>query len=140
MTNIPAGRELDAKVHSAIAVRWDESRCPVCAWPLAETMAKGCVKGNCSQRPSLFPRSEAPHYSTTWEGMRLVVERMQELAFSFKLSKNIRRSCDPSHITDLWWSYFDEINGVKAGGATEVTAPHAVCLAALRAMTACQTD
>lgn len=31
----------------------DESRCAVCAWPLAESAEKGCVRGNCSQRP--FP-------------------------------------------------------------------------------------
>lgn len=29
----------------------DESRCAVCGWPLAESVVKGCVRGNCSQRP-----------------------------------------------------------------------------------------
>jgi hypothetical protein len=32
----------------------DDSRCAVCAWPLAESAEKGCVRGNCSQRPLPF--------------------------------------------------------------------------------------
>ena len=31
----------------------DNNRCAVCAWPLAESADKGCVRGNCSMRP--FP-------------------------------------------------------------------------------------
>lgn len=29
----------------------DESRCAVCAWPLAERIEDGCTRGNCSHRP-----------------------------------------------------------------------------------------
>lgn len=29
----------------------DANRCAVCGWPLAESWDKGCVRGNCSQRP-----------------------------------------------------------------------------------------
>lgn len=29
----------------------DDSRCAVCAWPLAESAKEGCVRGNCSERP-----------------------------------------------------------------------------------------
>lgn len=29
----------------------DESRCAVCAWPLKASIADGCTRGNCSQRP-----------------------------------------------------------------------------------------
>lgn len=29
----------------------DDSRCAVCAWPLAESAEKGCTRGNCSMRP-----------------------------------------------------------------------------------------
>jgi hypothetical protein len=28
-----------------------EPRCAICGWPLAESVEKGCVMGNCSQRP-----------------------------------------------------------------------------------------
>jgi len=27
-------------------------RCPVCNWPMAASLAEGCVPGNCSQRPA----------------------------------------------------------------------------------------
>lgn len=26
-------------------------RCPICDWPLKETVREGCVEGNCSYRP-----------------------------------------------------------------------------------------
>lgn len=29
----------------------DESRCAVCGWPLEHQPEKGCVRGNCSERP-----------------------------------------------------------------------------------------
>lgn len=29
----------------------DPERCPICDWPMAETMEKGCVPGNCCYRP-----------------------------------------------------------------------------------------
>ena len=28
------------------------NRCAVCGWPLAESADKGCIRGNCSQRPT----------------------------------------------------------------------------------------
>jgi hypothetical protein len=28
------------------------ARCPVCDWPMAESMETGCVPGSCSYRPS----------------------------------------------------------------------------------------
>lgn len=38
---------------------WDETRCRVCGWPLAESADKGCVPGNCSQRPAPATRADA---------------------------------------------------------------------------------
>lgn len=29
----------------------DDSRCAVCAWPLAASIEEGCTRGNCSHRP-----------------------------------------------------------------------------------------
>lgn len=29
----------------------EEFRCAVCGWPLAESVERGCVRGNCSHRP-----------------------------------------------------------------------------------------
>ena len=37
----------------------DESRCAVCGWTLADSLEKGCVRGNCSLRP-LPDRAYAP--------------------------------------------------------------------------------
>lgn len=37
---------------------WDESRCRVCGWPLADEISKGCVKGNCSLRPTPAARAD----------------------------------------------------------------------------------
>ena len=30
----------------------DPERCAICAWPLKATVAEGCVRGNCSMRPT----------------------------------------------------------------------------------------
>lgn len=38
---------------------WDETRCRVCGWPLAESADRGCVPGNCSQRPAPAVRADA---------------------------------------------------------------------------------
>lgn len=32
------------------SVESKKARCKVCDWPLADSVAKGCVPGNCSQR------------------------------------------------------------------------------------------
>ncbi len=32
----------------------DSNRCAVCGWPLVAEIEKGCIRGNCSQRP--YPR------------------------------------------------------------------------------------
>ncbi|MEK0313732.1 hypothetical protein [Cohnella sp. 56] len=65
-----------------------------------------------------------PAYSTTWEGMRLVVEEMQ------------RRGWDLGLFTDHegWLAEFIILeNGSLAKGRAE-TAPHAVCLACIAAI------
>jgi hypothetical protein len=58
-------RELDAKVHLLLFGPWDESRCRVCAWPIAKSIEEGCVVGNCSMRPLPSHRADEPaRYST----------------------------------------------------------------------------
>lgn len=39
-----------ASVAVELAKTDDTSRCAICAWPLAESVDKGCVRGNCSYR------------------------------------------------------------------------------------------
>lgn len=41
-----------AAAHAAVGAEPKPGRCEVCEWPLAETMEKGCVPGNCSYRPA----------------------------------------------------------------------------------------
>lgn len=62
-----------------------------------------------------------PHFSTTWEGMRLVVEEMQRRGWELGLFT------DP----DGWLAEFIILeNGSVSKGRAD-TAPHAVALAAL---------
>ena len=61
-------------------------------------------------------------YSTTWEGLGLVVERMRELGFDFTLSHAGR---------DGWFASFKQsMPGMSS--ARNRSAPHAVSLAALK--------
>ncbi|MBB6694400.1 hypothetical protein H7B90_23670 [Cohnella xylanilytica] len=64
---------------------------------------------------------EVPSYSTTWNGMQLVVEEMQRRGMSFTLKSWPEES--------RYYANFDKINGQFAD-----TAPHAVCMAALSAL------
>lgn len=70
-----------------------------------------------------------PHYSTTWEGMRIVVEWMREQGFYFGMKT--------SDVVGTWSVYFEKYNNVGEtvayGGLLHDTAPMAVCLAALKA-------
>lgn len=42
------------EVAPAVVTVDDESRCAVCAWPLAESVKEGCVRGNCSARSGAY--------------------------------------------------------------------------------------
>ena len=53
------GREMDVLVME-IRNPWDESRCRICGWPLKESVEKGCVVGNCSERPPPWRRADTP--------------------------------------------------------------------------------
>ena len=65
---------------------------------------------------------EMPKYSTTWEGLGLVVERMRERGFDFTLSHAGR---------DGWFASFKQsMPGMSS--ARNRSAPHAVSLAALK--------
>ncbi|MFD2334672.1 hypothetical protein ACFSR7_35970 [Cohnella sp. GCM10020058] len=69
---------------------------------------------------------DLPGYSTTWEGMRLVVEEMQRRGWGYGIEsegggKYHARFCNPME------GAYAEKNGAD-------TAPHAVCLAALSAL------
>jgi hypothetical protein len=52
--------ERDVRLHLALYGPWDETRCPVCGWPLKEQPNDGCVTGNCSMRPLPQRRADQP--------------------------------------------------------------------------------
>ena len=67
MIDLKAGPELDRLIRDTVmGVAWDETRCRVCGWPLADTREEGCVLGNCSQRPppSIPVAERCQSYST----------------------------------------------------------------------------
>jgi len=70
-----------------------------------------------------------PAYSTTWEGMKLVVEEMKRKGWSFTLQ------CwgDEEQIEEMPYEATFGFLGSEPT-ATANTAPHAVCLAALKAL------
>jgi hypothetical protein len=48
----------DSHDKPTITPMWDEARCRVCGWPLAESADRGCVPGNCSMRPKPAQRAD----------------------------------------------------------------------------------
>jgi len=70
---------------------------------------------------------EVPSYSTTWNGMQLVVEEMQRRGFQFMLFQT----------NNMKWKaviYNGFTRSHIYAEAFEYTAPHAVCMAALSAL------
>lgn len=125
MTEMAAGRELDELVYSAIRDPEDPTRCPICNWPLAGDVSQGCIKGNCSQRP--IPNlNHPPRYSTEWYAMRLVIDKMRERGWDY-----IEMQCG----TSTEWRVYLEKREIRRVGIAP-TLPHAVCLAALKAVEA----
>jgi len=78
---LKAGRELDALVERLVmGFVWDERRCRVCGWPLAETAEKGCVPDNCSLRPRPQVMADEPApYSTEMTAAWQVLELLKKI-------------------------------------------------------------
>lgn len=81
MSDLPAGRELDALLADAVFGPWDESRCRVCGWKIVAENEHGCHKDNCSMRfpDGMYPpRADAPGcYSTDVAAAWQVIERIK---------------------------------------------------------------
>jgi ABA sandwich protein len=75
---ITPGPLLDGLIHERVMrVKWDESRCRICGWPLKEVIRDGCTKESCSLRPAPKVRADtAPNYSTDLETAWIVVEAL----------------------------------------------------------------
>lgn len=72
------------------------------------------------------PLAGLPHFSTTWEGLGKVVERMWELGYAYEIGRNFHGSI---------YAGFDSIEDPRDNGhGTANTDPMAASLAALRTM------
>lgn len=121
---LSAGRDLDALVAEKVMNR--SLKCCMCGRVLDCDVSCGMAR---HQRP-LDP------YSTTWEGMRLVVERMRELGWlSVEMRWTKRGKYSPLSLLEGWSCFFSSDKPPFTVGHFEAeTAPHAVCLAALAAI------
>ena len=82
--NMPAGREMDALIAEKVfGIIWDETRCRICGWPIAESIEKGCTKEDCSMRPRPKRRAdEHSNFSTNIAAAWLVVEHPTFVRFA----------------------------------------------------------
>lgn len=131
---LTAGRELDSLVAERVmGWVWDNSRCRLCGWPLAELAEDGCVIDNCSQRPLPSKRADEPaHFSTNIVAAWTVVEYLKKHIEMFDVGWS------PSHGGE-WYCVFLKIQNVSARevawkAVRAHTAPIAICLAALKAV------
>lgn len=135
-------REIDARVHEDVMGQtWDETRCRVCGWPVAGIAALGCLPGNCSQRPAPARRAdEPPPYSTDIAAAWQVVEKMLAQHWSYAVENVEGDEQGRAHTGgkhSAWFAQYDRVNeDTKSYLVIEATAPLAICLAALSALSA----
>lgn len=135
-----AGRKLDTLVHERVmGVVWDESRCRVCGWAFSGVLSQGCIPGNCSMRPPpRYQASEAPTYSTDIGNAARVVEKLRnEWAHGddtneFWTIKDCGLACDGWRVEVEFTP--DHDGPVVEHFALSESLPHAICLAALKAV------
>ena len=123
--NMPAGREMDALIAEKVfGIIWDETRCRICGWPIAESIEKGCTKEDCSMRPRPKRRAdEHSNFSTDIAAAWLVVEKITAPP------KTIEEARRAANTTFGYW--FNDAN-LWACSARE--AAEAICRAALLAV------
>lgn len=110
---VAAGRELDALVAEKVMGL------------LATTGGSGAKTNYYARSSEVAPWENTPHYSTDIAAAWLVVEAMA--------GRDMQLSLDMFG-GDPWWAEFADRQYVKGAQATATTAPHAICLAALKAM------
>jgi len=128
-------REIDARIHQEVmGVIWDESRCRVCGWTIVPEGDQGCWASNCSMRPMPERRAdEVPSYSSRIELAWLVIERLKtHFRCSIRFSNKTVDWC--------WWCYIYAIDEEMPDVVVqEQSAPLAICLAALKAVSTKET-
>ena len=112
--NDQPGPELDRRIHEVV-FHIDTSNYQQEGKILRRRRKSGVIES--------FP---LPEYSTTWNGMQLVVEEMRRRNWQLVLNDDL----------DKWTAiYFWDPNGSSYEAESE-SAPHAVCMAALSALSA----
>jgi len=118
-----AGQELDELIlERFMGFLPDPTRCDRCGWKLAETVEDGCVKENCSMRP-MPPRRVPPPYSTN---VAAAFQVFANLPLHWRCLRQL--DADTWAIEESGPDYHDLVI------ASAPTAPHAICLAALKAI------
>jgi hypothetical protein len=109
-------RRLDAAL--ARALGWEERPHP---------QADECPGLTYWVDPNGYAQNGVPAYSSTWDGLGLVVEAMRGKGYAFRLTTKSEQ---------FMWAYFGPLRGIgKEGFAGDSYAPRAVALAAYQALT-----
>jgi len=116
MINDKPGRDLDSKIAFKVFGYPEPYESPF--------NGEWCIK---------FPEAwkkviRLPQYSTTWNGMQLVVEEMQRRGYSYRCGSYETVSSTWKH----WANFEDELK--ECNTVVSDTLPHAVCKAALKAL------
>lgn len=159
MSELEAGRELDALVAVEVmaldAVHWHpvhpdheccvcenvsphayDERGPVyvyvcgCDLDIDEVFGWDATKTEAGHRWTCV--EPVPRYSTTWEGMRLVVEKMRERGFVVDITVDCFAGGRPAGVDVCMWDDYRTPQADRPQAHAD-TAPHAVALAALHA-------
>lgn len=130
-----AGRELDALVADGVmGIVWDESRCRMCGWLVAQTQEQGCTKDLCAfVEPPATRADEPAHYSTDIAAAWKVVDRMRELGFGCKIDVE-PKAHDMKPAVEFYDYSSDSMDDYKDGHAWDEAVPCAICRAALQAL------
>ena len=140
-------REIDAQVHREVmGAVWDETRCRVCGWPIVPTGLQGCWARSCAMRPVPDRRAdEPPRYSSSIAAAWQIVEKLTGWEYVKVLiyeSHYHGTTCrvtapDPTQRQDGC----PVIRDGDSLGVPEscVSAPLAICLAALKAVSPKET-
>ena len=134
---LAAGPELDALVFERV---FGAERCAT-PWrdPYSGDLYHHRIR-NTDGLPPTWLYDEPEHYSTTWEGMQLVVERMMVEGWALWSMKNDWQHYEGGHLSETrcWRAMFGKLRQGSIpssfGEGEADTAPLAVCRAALKAL------
>lgn len=128
-----AGRELDQLVSDAVFGPWDESRCRVCGWKIAAWNEQGCWADNCSLRPPPERRADEPRpYSTDIAAAWEIVAELDKRGLFLTMERHGERLSGDEFFMRWACGFWPGTTYLQEA----MTAPHAICLAALKTVEA----